>query len=67
MPVVRCQNQDCGKSFEVRQSELNRGRGKYCSKSCSSKSTSHLKKLTRTKHKYNYHATDFYREDDYAL
>lgn len=66
MPVVTCQNQDCGKSFEARPSDIKRGRGKYCCKSCASKSVSNIKRHKRFKHKYNYHATDYIREG-YAL
>ena len=34
---VKCQNSLCNKIFKIRKLQFERGRGKYCSKSCSAK------------------------------
>lgn len=34
MPIVKCKNPVCRKKFNARQADLNRGWGKFCSKSC---------------------------------
>lgn len=36
---VDCICKNCGKGFKIRKSQFERGRGKYCSKSCKTKST----------------------------
>lgn len=34
MVKVKCANKKCGKEFEARAADVNRGWGKFCSKSC---------------------------------
>lgn len=55
--TVKCKN--CGKSFEVRVSDVKRGWGKYCSKSCKAKyqekKTGQYKDYINRNHKHNIH------------
>lgn len=55
MPLVNCQN--CRTEFIVRQADLNRGWGKFCSKSCKAKSQ------FKTHPNYPREATSDYVED----
>jgi Recombination endonuclease VII len=39
-----CQNNNCGKSFEVHNSHIERGEGKFCSRQCANEHTAILKR-----------------------
>ena len=62
MIIVNCL--ECGKLFEVRISEINRGNGKFCSRECAYKSRSSLSKIElKRKFKCQQCGKDFYRSN----
>lgn len=59
MTRVKCDR--CGDTFLARTADVNRGWGKFCSKSCKA-----IKQERRTGQNAAYHARQRNREDDYA-